>query len=215
MQRIVLFGGLIFVFCWFPAVECVAAPITFDFTGTVTSIIVYPNYSPPPPDVFVGAAVLGSYTFESTVTDGSAATNTGMYVSSGSPYGFAVQVGSLSVIDDYVRIFVLSDSYAFPQYNASSEYKMPGYNAGIALLFPTGPVFPTDSLPTAPPDLNSFANRGGNITYYPLAGMGTMQGYRVSFRLDSLTTPIPEPMSLTLVALGIIGIGALRFCRRI
>jgi hypothetical protein len=215
MKRISLLCALIIVFSLLSAIECAAGPITFGFTGTVTSIFVFPTYNPPPSDVIVGAAVHGSYTFESTAPDANPVSFVGDYISSGPPYGFGIQVGSLSIFDDFVRIFVLSDSYQYPQYSAGGPFQIPGYSSSIALTSPTGPVFATDSQPLTPPNLSSFANRYGNIRYAPVAGLGTNQGYIVSFSLDSLTasTAAPEPASLALLALG-IGAGALLFYRR-
>jgi hypothetical protein len=133
-----------------------AAPVTFEFTGTVTGS----DFDTIP----VGSAVTGSYTFDSALQNQSDIPNFGVY----RPVELEMHfVAGTSVVTSTAAIQISSrkDAPAFDSYEVSitDPVTLTGSFAGVGWQFghllradSTGTAFDGASLPLTPPDLDSL-----------------------------------------------------------
>ncbi len=183
-----------------------AAPVTFNFTGSVTQASFDPDDSFSG-SVDFGTTFNGSYTFDSAATDAIAAANGGSYAAFGAPYGFTVNMGGHTFsIADYLSVNV-SNSSGFDFYSALACAGGPscaGDSMQLYLQDFSGTVFNSDALPLTPPLLSAFANAALGLDL--LIDGNTVQ---ILGQLSSLTCSagcggpletVPEPATLLLVA---------------
>ncbi len=185
------------------SVEVIANPITFMFTGTITQVAALDPSSPFPDPVDFGTPFSGTYTFDSTATNGiSGDPSSGAY---DSPAGtITLNLGGLTFSFTGLSI-VTFDTSSFDFYGAlHSENPTPDNPTGILLSIslqdPTGAALASNALPLVPPSLAAFDVT--NSFFFT----DTIDGNQVEVggALDSLTavTTVPEPAPLALVLLG-------------
>jgi len=169
-----------------------SAPVTFQFTGTVLQVPVDDIYM----DIANGAAIQGSFTFDSAALDLIAGPESGSYTSIGLPYGMTVTVGAhLFSTSDSLNVgisdFFLSDMYTVLALNAGA-----GLTLELFLSDSSGSVFASDALPLTPPSLAAF-----QVVNFSLHQVVDFLEVQVDGQLDSLTcsqgcgaaSPVPEP----------------------
>lgn len=173
---------------------CKADPITFRFTGTITSVTDPEHILNG--QIAINDAFTGAITFESTASDlrpsdpsygqyefpdGSLMVRVGSITIEGTP---CVDVSNSSFSDR------ISIGAALPI--TAGDLKLVEF-APVSLYDRTGSVFSTDSLPTIPPALADFASARFWMQSRPLGGgqIVTVEG-----RVDTLT---PEPTSMMLL----------------
>jgi hypothetical protein len=176
-----------------------ASPITFAFTGTVTQV------SLDDPDIFGGSVGVdtpfsGSYTFESTASDGISAATDGSYAS---PFTLSVDFSGDSLGPFSVTGFAVNTRNGSPD-----QYGVYGNDGTFEIQFlleSSSNPLSTDALPLTPPTLASFTQR--LFTFRDATGLGLPE---ILGTIDSLActdgcAAVPEPGTLGLLALGIVG----------
>ena len=189
-----------------------AAPVTFEFTGSVTSVR--------PDDPFGGTITVetefkGFYTFSSTSNDQDSDSRSGSYTSSGSPYGITLNFdgGPGFHIDDYFNIHVLNSDRP----SHGDRYSVRGcgdscgnLEIGFSLFDSSLRAFSSDALPLDAPLLSLFES-----TMLQFRGNQNGQAFVVLGKITGLRTcaadcdgndpgpdpaPVPEPGTLLLLA---------------
>ena len=195
--------------CGVGATEARASSITFAFTGNI--LYAYGGGT----DFAPGTAVSGNYTFESTT----AAFNSGAdFAYYGAPTAVSLTVGSNSYtnlaagsyifvmngsIDSYSASLKLAGAAALPSGNAPVEFSVLLTDSGNDLLTSV-------ALPLTPP---SIALAAGGDAYISILTEGPAGRQQYIASLTSLTlqatTAVPEPASIALLAIGLVGVGVL------
>lgn len=200
------------------AAPCAAAPITFDFTGSVTQTTFAPN-DPFAGAIAFGTAFSGSYTFESAATDNIPFPSNGSYTTFGAPYLFTVTIGAFTFSTSDVLNVSTGDGPT-DQYSVLACAGGPfcfGSSASLFLEDLDGAVFAGDALPFPAPPLSAF-----EVALFTFRGFVDGNQVEILGQLDSLVCsagcdpvggPIPEPGSLILVGSALI-LGASRLRRR-
>ncbi len=189
-----------------------AVPITFSFSGTVTNYF----YDPSTGDTFggsvgVGTTFTGFYTFESTSPDWSPADpQYGGYHSVLLPYGMEATIGGNTVSG--LSSDMLIDVWNTPGGDSYSAVALDfGFQSlGIQLSGGSSSIFDNDSLPLSPPDIADFAEARFGYAVTDFFGPVVLSVVGTLTELTLVST-IPEPTSLALMSLGLIGLG---FARR-
>jgi hypothetical protein len=194
-DSVVIHSLRVIFFCILLAGVASSAPITFNFTGSITSVPIDNVFG----DVGFGTVLSGSFTFDSATADGAPADpTTGSYSHVGAPYLFTVDIGGhVFTADQFFNVAVLN---AFvDQYSAFGLAQ--NLSLEILLQDNTATVFNSDALPTAAPPLSSFTFGTFRLTATFDEGEVQYEGV-----LDSLTggdpNPIPEPSSFWLAITG-------------
>jgi len=218
------FRCLLAALCLATALPASARLITFDFTSTVRSV----NDPAGMLDGSVrpGITFNGSYTFNSQ-TPGVTFGDETIYEEQIPQCGVLAQVGNYTIraFDQYapMRIHVVNDSVLNSRdtYTVLAWGGLPsGSNPRVVVVAPavlgdsTMSALSSMALPLTPPDLDAFTGRLSRVVF---ERPGDTRLSSVNARLDSLTlraTPIPEPASLTLLALTALPLAALRPLRR-
>ena len=182
-----------------------ALPVTFQFSGVVT---VADEWVPGSLGgaIEVGDAFEGSYTFESTVVDGSPDPEVGDYPCGALPCQFTVTVGSLtfSGIGSSPLIYDRPTGDIYAVYN---EVVQPNVPVGDALIFGVGlelldpDAFSGTALPLTPPDLADFETARFGV--WGRVSHQVPWSFYVEGTLASLTVPEPAPAALAASLLGL------------
>ena len=175
--------------------QAVGDLITFEFAGEVTSI-----YDPEGligDAVTLGSPLSGLYTFESTTPDTRPSQSSrGLY--DGAITHLAGHVGAMdfSMAPDSSNEVDVWNGLTSEAYQVDRGIQMAGRAPGFQLNLAqsSGSAFEDDSLPLSPPDLSLF-----DSTRF-LISTGT-EGYGFSLS-GELTSLVPEPSTLALLALG-------------
>jgi parallel beta-helix repeat protein len=187
------------------AAPSAAAPVTFNFTGSVTQASFDPD-DPFSGSIDFGTTFNGSYTFDAAATDAIAAAYGGSYAASGAPYGFTLNIGGHTFsIADYLSVNVTnsigSDFYA--ALACAGGPSCVGDAIELYMQDVSGTAINSDALPLTPPLLSAFGIAGFGLNL--LIDGNTVQ---VAGQLASLTCSagcggpvetVPEPATLLLV----------------
>jgi len=199
MQTFFFFTFFLIVALFSSTGELKAGPITFDFTGTITSV---PNNLPPSlASIRVGTSFSGSYTFDSGAPDLTPGEpQLGIYGFS-SPFQYTLNIGGKTFTS---RLFIIEvhNNAPFDQYSVGSldvqdiapeEFHF--ISIQIYLNPPTPTAFSTKALPLIPPNLADFSlRRILSFAGLPLTSTDYEQIFFVEGSIDSLTvSPIPVP----------------------
>jgi hypothetical protein len=198
------------------AAPCVAAPITYSFTGSVTQATFLPS-DPFGGAIGIGTAFSGSYTFESTATDSNAVATNGSYIMMGMPYVFTATIGGFT--------FATSDALNINLANGATDQLSVLGCAGGPFCFGStwslflddadGTALSSDALPIPAPLLSAF-----EVALFGFRGFVDDRFVDIVGQLDSLAcsagcepvgTPVPEPGTMLLVG---SALAALRLRRR-
>jgi hypothetical protein len=204
MKRLGLVVGLVVFFGLNEAVS--AVPIKLLFSGTVT------NFSDPADFLNGSLSVLdkifGSYTFDSLTSDGDGRTTVGSY----SLISAGVVIGNQEVRNTSGgEVSIFND---IPDFNGADRYHvvwtafagLPKQAFDFTLFDSSGSALSSDALPLAPPNISAFPNQhSGTWRYYADNGIDVLASANIT--INSISTEVPEPTTLALMALGLAGLG--------
>jgi hypothetical protein len=196
-----------------------AGPITFEFTGTVSSVV----FDTPPAEVTVGDPFTLRVTFESTAPDTSPSDTLGTY--SATSIEFSAGEYAASAASGVIRITndgAIGDAFQIRS-SAMTGPPLGGFELRefqdelIELGDESGAAFASDALPLIPFDLTPFFESGSaslSLQFGPAE-----ESTHFAAQIESLGIPstVPEPGSLTLLgagAAGLIGLSRAKKCRR-
>ncbi len=193
-----------------------AAPITFGFTGRVTSANFGPDDQPYPNPITIFSGFNGSYTFDSRAADLDPASSVGRYAMAGSPFGLTVDIGGNTFTTANRLLIEVDNASSLDAYLlGAGDLALFRLLVGLTFLDPTGSALSSDALPLTPPPLTAFATRALDFQNNIL----DRAPVHITGRIDTLTclagctragggSPLPEPSTLLLVSapLGLIGI---------
>ena len=185
-----------------------AAPVTFNFTGTVDFFFVDP-FDPFGGAIDFGTSFEGTYTFESTTPDAIPSGNVGSYSNFGAPFGMDLVVGPglLNVsANEFLNIGVANDiGFGEDFYTVLAQEGIPGgpdefVSMEMFLDDPTGTAFAGDDLPLVPPDLGLFPFASFFLDGVQIIG-GTAFQFQLQGTIDTLTVSVSEPATGALLAI--------------
>jgi hypothetical protein len=127
-----------------------AAPVTFGFTGRVTSANFGPDDQPYPNAITIFSGFSGNYTFDSGAADLDPASSVGRYAMAGAPFGLTVDIGG-NVFTTANRLVVkVDDAPSLDAYSlVAGILAVFRLEVGILLQDPTGTALGSDALPLA------------------------------------------------------------------
>ena len=190
--------------CLFLHSSIYAAPLTFQFTGTVTQIVTDPA-DPFGASIGFGTPVTGFFTFDSAAPDGAADPSTGSYTSIGAPFGLQMLIAGFAFPgDSSLNVGVGNDfggTTDFYTLFASGSSQI-----SVTMMDPSGAVFADTSLPLTPPDIAAFLTRTFHLDTEVDGNIVQIDG-----TIDSLTmeSQVPEPHTYVTISIA-IGLGLLR-----
>lgn len=185
---------LVFVGIVFGVQSAYAVPITFYFTGTITSI----RDSIPPylnSSIVPGGDFSGSYTFESSTPDDYPNDPWGRYTFPASPSLLMIlHIGDYTLVAPLNYIDVDNGTGTKDKYHVASgplTFSDTAPHMYIDCSSLTQNVFDSDTLPTVPPDISLFDSHEFGLTAYEWAVYG------------QITSITPEPRSLAFLLIGL------------
>jgi hypothetical protein len=158
-----------------------ASPVTYSFTGTVTDDP-YGLSSP-------GAAIAGSFVFDSSAVDAIASPSTGSFLSSGAAYGFNVDVGGhLYAVAGGVVVNTAND-IGVDQYGVVAQDS----SLDLELFFQdaTSSALSSDALPTSVPSIAAFDFRQFRLFSGDAEFLGSVDS--LSCTAGCTVAAVPEP----------------------
>lgn len=195
-----------------------AAPITFGFTGRVTSANFGPDDQPYPNPITIFSGFNGSYTFDSSTADLDPASSVGLYAMAGSPFGLTVDIGgnTFTTANRLLLLIEVDNASSLDAYLlGAGDLALFRLLVGLSLLDSMGGALSSDALPLTPPPLTAFATRALDFQN----NIPDRAPVHITGRIDMLTClagctragggfPLSEPSTLLLVSapLGLIGI---------
>ena len=198
-----LFVALVLTYVIFTSSDVRAGPVTWEFTGEITSLVDVDNLFGGA--VGVGTRFSGFFTFESTTPDSEPGSGRGTYTNAitlvgGQVGGFTF--GGSSGSSNSITITKFSTHPQIDAYVARAGTNLLGVeetiNFSLFLQDFTGVAFPNDSLPLSPPDLSIL-----NEADFRLGLAGSER-----FNLNGeVMTLVPEPATLGLVGFGVLILG--------
>jgi hypothetical protein len=194
------------------ASPCLAAPVTFEFTGTVT------QFNSDPADPFFGGNVkfgtpfFGAYTFDSAAADAIPDAGSGSYTSPANtaPFQWSFAAGPSGIaVAGPINIGVVNGAADAFTMLGCVESDCSGLTMELFFEDLSGLVFSSDALPLDAPLLNAF-----QVATFALRGPLRDNEVEILGQLTSLRctdgcvpttpapTPVPEPTTLLLCLTG-------------
>jgi len=186
-----------------------ASPITFVFSGHITSVAALDPASPFPDVVDFDTPFDGTYTVDAASIDAIPDPSSGSYAA---PAGtFVLHLGGLSLAFDGLTIVTFDtpgfDFYGVVHAEDPTTDNPTGVLLQISLPGLTPAALGSDALPLIPPSLALFDTTNAFFFTDTIGG----NQVEVSGRLDTLAVAaIPEPASVALLALGIFAMAIRR-----
>ena len=207
----VMWGGLMWAGLWGGLLTPPASAntVTFGFSGNLSNVSndLFPSFN-------TGQTLTGFYSFDSTTPDSNPSANRGQY--NGTISSLTVTVGSYTATlgtlgDNFIQVRNLPNNN--DRYEVRAPLTGPSLvNAGdtftpvrFRIELKDGNAFSSDTLPTTPPSLSSFAQNQFRIVFTDGHGNDRIKG-----SLTSLVA-VPLPASILLFGAGLIalvGLGA-------
>ncbi|HTR35601.1 MAG TPA: hypothetical protein VMH80_06850 [Bryobacteraceae bacterium] len=182
------------------------ADITFDFAGVVTQVSIDDLSTGIQP----GAAIAGTFTFDSTAPDLIPAPSSGSYLSTGPAFGMTVSIDGLTFSESGSLNIGILNSFV-DQYTVTASSAM----LSLELFFQdnSGTIFNSDTSPLSPPLLSVFAERDFHLDQTDALGSETQVDGRITALTSSTVSAVPEPSFLMLLFTTAVAIALYRLVR--
>ena len=153
----------------------------------------------------------GSFSFDSTASDGIADPSTAAYAMAGPPYGMSVVFndGSNDALSDIFNVLVSDNLGGWDWFGVLAQNASATQSLGFTLLDFTASLFSSDALPLPPGGL-TLANFGSaQFVYETTAGylQGHLDALTCTSGCNAVARDLPEPATGALVLSGLLAAG--------